>query len=197
MTAIGLLGGTFDPVHNAHLALAEAAIKQYDLLKVVFIPTGSPVRKIYNTIASAKDRMAMLQLACANNPAFEVSSVEVDRPGVTYTIDTLRYFTELFGAETELYFIAGKDTTMDLPTWKQALEISKLVTILSANRISGQATDFAANKDLSDFRIENLDAPELRISSSQIRESLKTGQLISDLVPMAVENYIREHDLYG
>ncbi|GHT79645.1 putative nicotinate-nucleotide adenylyltransferase [Actinomycetota bacterium] len=134
MNKIGLLGGTFDPVHNAHLKIASAALDQFGLEKVIFIPTGISARKIASTIALPKDRLAMLKLACAEYSGFEVSTIEIDRPGITYTIDTLNYFAEQFGKTAELFFITGKDTTLDLPTWYKAAKIAELITVLSANR---------------------------------------------------------------
>jgi nicotinate-nucleotide adenylyltransferase len=201
MTKIGLLGGTFDPVHNAHLVIAAQAAEQFGLSKVVFIPTGTPIRKINSMVASAPDRLKMLQLACQSQPNFEVSSLEIDRAGVTYTIDTLNYLADNYGPATQLFFITGQDTTQDLPTWKDAAKIAKLVTVLSANRGAVTVTQNHPSTNqsspaLDDFTIITFQIPNLAISSSLIRNKIKAGEDVSSMVPAPVQSYIRKHALY-
>ena len=193
---LGLLGGTFDPVHLGHLLLAEQAYCQFDLDGVILIPTGQPVRKLYTVSSTAEDRYAMLMLAIGSNPHFDVSRLELDRPGVTYTIDTIRIIRDEFGDKAELFFIAGIDATYDLGTWKDAEELARQVTILSANR-GGIDDKSLSNTHLEvDFRVLEFKIPDLEISSQQIREYLQSGRSVRYLVPDTVIDYIETGGLY-
>jgi nicotinate-nucleotide adenylyltransferase len=193
MKKIGILGGTFDPVHNAHLDLAQAALDQYGLDVVLFVPTGMPVRKLGKTQAGAQDRLSMLRAACENKEGFEVSSMEVDRPGVTYTIDTLRELKALYRNESRLYLILGEDTATDLATWKDARELAALAGVLYAKRPGGsRESRLPEGFTCSELLMEVCD-----ISSSGVRELLQKGSDVSNFVPTRVSDYIEEHGLYG
>ncbi len=193
MKKLGILGGTFDPVHNAHLALAHAALEQFSLDSVLFIPTGQPVRKLGRTFASAEDRLQMLKEACFENPKFRVSSLEVDRPEVTYTIDTLRELKLLIGEDVHLCLIVGEDTALDLSSWKESAEIAKLVTVLFARRPWQDKT-----QELPEgFTCHEIKMPEHDLSSSEVRSLLLQGDDVSALVPARVLAYIRKHGLYA
>ena len=193
MKRIGILGGTFDPVHKVHLELAQVALDTYDLDVVLFIPTGLPVRKLGKTHASATHRLRMLQEACQNTPGFEVSSLEVDRPEVTYTIETLRLLKERYGQHSELFLILGEDTATDLHTWKDSAEIAQLVTILYAKRPgAGEGHELPAG-----FVFLELPMPAQEISSSYLRTLLANGEDVSCYIPAEALAYIRKHALYA
>lgn len=192
MKRIGILGGTFDPVHNAHVELAQAALDQYSLDTVLFIPTGKPVRKLGRTHASAKHRLGMLQALCTGNKNFGVSSLEVERPTITYTIDTVRELKALYGDESELFLILGEDTVIDLATWKNAEEIARHVTILYARRSCG-AEEPRLPQGFTCFEIC---LPVLSLSSSTIRSELSQGNDVQNLVPAEALNYLKKHGLY-
>ena len=180
-------------MHNAHLELAQVALENGDLDVVLFIPTGQPVRKLRSTHASAEQRLNMLQAACEGIPGFEVSSLEVDRPEVTYTTDTLRILKELYGQRSKLYLILGEDTATDLHTWKDAAEIAELVTVLYAKRPRiGEGHRLPMG-----FNCLELPMPEQDISSSYLRALLAKGKDVSEFIPAGALAYIKEHALYA
>lgn len=182
---IALLGGTFDPPHLAHLVLAECAREQFDAAKVVFLPAGEPWRKATRAVTAAEHRLAMVRLAVAGNPAFEVDDREVRRPGPTYTVETL----EALRAEglDDLLLILGSDAVADLPNWKQPERIADLARIVVARK--GTAADRPTEYPV-------VDMPALAISSTEVRARVAAGKPIRYLLPDAVERYIREHNLY-
>jgi nicotinate-nucleotide adenylyltransferase len=192
---LGILGGTFDPIHLGHLHIAEAACDQYRLAGVLFIPAGKPAWKLDRTMASASDRFAMVAAAIANNPRFDLSSVEFDRPGISYTIDTLRILKEAWAEKVELYFIVGADAQQDIHRWKGASEIAGLVTLLAAERPRTLASNAEALSSQG-FDIRFVDALSLDISASQIRLRARAGRSLRYLVPEAVRAYIIKQGLY-
>ena len=192
MTRIGILGGTFDPVHNMHLELATQALVQYELDTVLFVPAGLPVRKLYTTHASAKERLHMLELACRDTAAFEVCSLEVDRPQITYTIDTLRELKALYGEESRFFLILGEDAVRDLSTWKNSREIARLVCVLFARRIGSEGALVLPEG----FTCLELQIPLDPVSSTTIRRLLREGEDVHSLVPAEVLSYIMEQGLY-
>lgn len=199
---LGFFGGTFDPLHVGHLALAQAAYEAFNLDGVLLVPTGLPVRKMASFHASAEHRYAMLQAALAEVPHFDASRIEIDREGATYTIDTLRALAETFSKRAALFFICGSDTTNDLPTWKEAGEIAKLVTVLSAQRAGSEqavlSQEAAEQKTaLQQFTILPFEMPPVAVSSSLVRKRIQEGLAVEDLIPKAVEFYIEKHGLYG
>ncbi|MCL2806692.1 MAG: nicotinate-nucleotide adenylyltransferase [Coriobacteriia bacterium] len=190
---IGILGGTFDPVHNAHMDLAQAALESHSLDKVLFVPTGQPVRKLGKTFADPQHRFNMLQAVCADIEGFEVSPLEIMRPEITYSVDTLRELRTLYGEESKLFLILGEDTATDLPTWKDAHEIAQLVVVLYAKR-PGSGTDRELPQEFTCIELP-MDAQEL--SSSLVRSMLFAGKDVQDLIPPQALSYIREQRLYG
>jgi nicotinate-nucleotide adenylyltransferase len=190
------LGGTFDPVHIGHLHIAECAREQFALEGVLFIPTGQPIRKLATGFSASEDRYAMLKAAIADNEHFDVSRVEIDRAGATYTIDTLRALRERYGERVELFFIVGSDAAADLNTWKDADEIATLVTILSAKRAIPQDAERSLLHNGNCFDIRPIASCPLDISSQGLRERAERGDSIRYLVPDAVFAYIRERGLY-
>ncbi|MFC2039662.1 nicotinate-nucleotide adenylyltransferase [Chloroflexota bacterium] len=195
---IGIYGGTFDPVHNGHLRVAEHATKVLGLEKIVFIPAGNPYLKPGRPVASASDRLAMLKLSIAGQDRMEVSRLEMDRAGVTYTVDTMRQLKEAH-PEVDLYFILGQDILPELPRWHQPAELLELCRIVAAPRPGANPPDLTALGKLlpgSEERIILLTGPEIDLSASGIRHTAARGDDISGMVSAAVAGYIREQGLY-
>ena len=193
---LGVLGGTFDPVHLGHLILAEVAREQLGLERVLFVPAGQPWRKGERTVATAEQRVAMLRLAMAGNASFELSTVELERPGPSYTVDTLQWLHEQRPG-AELLFLLGADALVDLPHWHQPQRIQELATLAVARRSGEPQTDLESegHADRTGYLVP-LDMPFVEISASEIRERVRSGRSIRYLVPDAVEAYIREQGLY-
>lgn len=192
---VGVLGGTFDPVHNGHLALAEHAREQLSLDLVLFVPAGEPWRKAHRTITPAEHRLAMLRLAIDGNDAFGISDIELRRDGPTYTADTL----EALAAERlddEFYFVIGADALADLPNWHEPERIIQHAILAVAPR-DDRASD-AAEPPTPGIanRIQRFPMPPVDVSSTDIRARVAAGASITDLVPLAVERYIHDHALY-
>lgn len=194
---IGIMGGTFDPVHEGHLSIARAAASQLELDRVLFIPTGSPHFKLGQKIAPAHDRMRMLGLAIAGDPMFELDEREVRRSGVTYTADTLEELTEAYPG-SELFFIAGADSASTLPTWKRAEDIARLCTVVVAQRPGSSAQDAkdALESSSISFSAVYIDAPQVDVSSTRVREGIARGDGAEGLVPRDVTDYIQARSLY-
>jgi len=183
---LGVLGGSFDPIHNGHLALGEAALGQLSLDKILFMPAGHQWRKAGRDVAASEDRLEMVRLAIRGNGKFEASTMEIEREGPTYTIDTL----EALRAESpgvEVFFIIGADALADMPNWRDPERIFELATVCVAARV-GEA--------VKDDRVTRIEMPEVDISSSEVRERVKEGRSVGDLVPEVVERYIEGHGLY-
>jgi len=201
MVRLGIFGGSFDPVHYGHLLLAENAREQCRLDRVIFVPAGLPPHKQDQPRASAEDRIAMLQLAIAGHEAFEISRCEVDRPGISYTVDTLRYFRSAC-PEAELFLILGGDMLRDLPTWHEAAEVLRLATPVVACRPGWQdwqweqLNTIASPAQIDQIRTLVLQMPLVDFSSSEIRRRVAAGQTIRYHTPRAVEQYILTHGLY-
>lgn len=190
---LGIMGGTFDPIHYAHLFIAEEARTRLELDRVLFVPNGMPPHKKDYEITPAGHRLAMVELATRDNPSFAASRSEIDRPGPSYTVDTLKQIhAEQPGAE--LFFITGMDAVAEILTWRSSDEVLSLARILAVNR-----PGFAADKSLPNLengRVELLDAPHLGISSTLIRERVAQSVPIRYLAPEPVVAYIEEHGLY-
>jgi nicotinate-nucleotide adenylyltransferase len=193
---LGLFGGTFDPVHVGHLHIAECAREQFSLDGVLFIPTGQPVRKLGAGFSAADDRHAMLKAAVAGNACFDVSRIEIERAGVTYTIDTLRAIKERYGEKAVLFFIAGFDAVFDMSTWKNADEIGGLVTVLSAKRAISHDIEPSLLHNGGCFDIHLIDSCFIDVSSHELREWVRKDRSIQYLVPDATYSYIRKQRLY-
>jgi nicotinate-nucleotide adenylyltransferase len=193
---LGLFGGTFDPVHIGHLHIAERAREHYALDGVLFIPTGRPARKLAEGFSAAEDRHAMLVAATADNEHFDVSRLEIERCGVTYTIDTLHLIKERYGDRASLFFITGDDAAADIATWKNAEEIATLATVLSAKRAIPGDIERSLLHNVSHFHIESIDSCPIDVSSRELRAWVRQGRSIRYLVPDATYSYIREQRLY-
>ena len=195
--AIGLLGGTFNPVHEGHLSIAREALRLFALDAVWFIPCAVPPHKPVHDLASNADRLAMLRLAIAGEPRFAALDVEFNRPGKSYTLDTVRALQALHPADA-FVFIVGADTLPELPTWHRPLDLLALVRIVSLARPgfvpAAAAIDLPPpwpEKLLADLRT----GEPLAVSSREIRAKIAAGQPVS-LVPDSVLRYIEEHNLY-
>ena len=196
---IGIMGGTFDPIHYAHLATAESIRDKYKLDNIVFIPSGNPPHKQDYNVGDKYDRYKMVLLATKNDENFIVSDIEIQRNKKTYTIDTLRELKEKY-PNADIYFITGADAICDIESWKSVEENFKLATFIAATRpginilrtqekIESLINKYSAN-------IINVYVPSLDISSTYIREQVKYNKSIRYLVPESVEAYIHENKLY-
>jgi nicotinate-nucleotide adenylyltransferase len=196
---IGIMGGTFDPVHFGHLFAAEAARDSFNLDHVMFLPVGNPPHKQGRMITSTHHRLRMLELAVAGNPGFSVSLLETMRPGISYTIDTLLALRGLHPAAS-LYFIIGGDTLLELEGWKRFDEIAALCSFIVYHRPGihhGAALQQVERlKGSYRARISLLEGPRLDISSSDIRSRVSKGKPIRYLVPDGVKEYIEKFQLY-
>jgi nicotinate-nucleotide adenylyltransferase len=196
---IGILGGTFDPIHVGHLMTAEAVRDEYHLNKVIFIPAANPPHKQDQHVTPAIHRFIMTLLATCSNPHFEVSSLEMNRPGLSYTIDTIYELIRRFGKETEFYFITGADAIQEIPTWDRIEELLGICQFIAATR-QGCLPNVDNIKEyfggIGEKRIHRLATPELEISSTDIRDRIKKGYSIKYIVPENVEQYIHKEGLY-
>ena len=198
---LGLLGGSFNPVHLAHLVMAEQAAEALGLERVLFVPSRLPPHKHPAELANAEDRLAMVRLAVEGNPRFEASDVELRREGTTYSIDTVTALREQFPG-AEVFFLIGLDTVGDLPTWKEIRRLASLCRFVPLGRpgvaepalesLAGAIGEAEARAVLA----RRLPMPLLEISSTDIRRRVCEGRSIRYLVPRAVEEYIHSHSLY-
>ena len=189
-TRLGVMGGTFDPIHVGHLVTAEEALHQFSLDEVVFVPTGRPWMKEHEVVASPEDRFHMTTLGIEPEPRFRVSRLEVDRGGATYTIDTLRAIRDEEPG-VELSFITGADAMLEIMRWKEHEILFDLAHFIAATRPGYDIERFDAHPDVTVMHI-----PALAISSTDIRTRVGDGRPIRFLVPERVEAYIRETGLY-
>lgn len=189
---VGVLGGTFDPIHIGHLLLAEAAREELRLEKVLFVPAGHQWRKeeVDRDIAPAEHRLAMVKLAIAGNDAFEASAIEVEREGPSYTAETLEALRAEM-PEARFYFIVGADALADMPHWHQVDRIFQLATVCVAGRAGDDAPTL-----MFEERVARLAMREIEISSTDIRERVRAGKSVRYMVPDAVGQYIDERGLY-
>ena len=193
---VGVLGGSFDPVHVGHLRLAQTAYEQAELERVIFVPAGYQWRKADQQMAAAGERCEMVRLAIAGDPHFELSTLEVEREGPSYSDVTLEALKEERPG-TELVFILGQDTLADLPNWQAPERVLELATLAVAGRAGGGGS--AASEALPGGlrgRVIWLDMPPLDVSATDIRERVRAGRSIEGLVPEAVREYIAAENLY-
>ena len=199
---IGLMGGTFDPIHIAHLIVAEEVYTALNLTEMVFVPAGHPPHKLGSTSTAPHHRLAMVELAIASNPHFSISRVEIDRPGPSYLVDTLRLLHEQWGPQIELNFVIGWDSLEDFSTWYDPAGILAQLTHLVAVRRPGYVEDVAYNQELEKRlpgiaeRLYVVSVPQLDISSTDLRHRLAEDRPIKYQTPEAVERYIIEFGLY-
>jgi nicotinate-nucleotide adenylyltransferase len=199
---VGVLGGTFDPPHLGHLILAQEACEALGLARVLFVPAGEPWRKAGRELSPREHRLAMVRLAVAGNAAFAVSTAEVQRPGPSYTADTLAELREQSGGETELFLIMGADSLADFPHWHEPRRILELARLAVAERspLGDEGSEESLPDELAEAlreRVVWLPMPLVAISASVVRERVRQGLSIRYWVPEAVEEYVHRHGLYG
>lgn len=188
---VGVVGGTFDPIHHGHLVAASEVAHWLQLDEVIFVPSGEPWHK-GRSVSAAEHRYLMTVIATASNPAFSVSRVDIDRPGPTYTIDTLRDLRRILGDDTELYFVTGADALASILTWKDAKELLKLAHFIGVTRPGYDLSNSHLPQDSATLR----EIPALAISSSDCRRRVAAGEPIWYLVPDGVVQYIAKRQLY-
>lgn len=191
---LGLMGGTFDPIHVGHLLAAETVVAKLQLDQVMFVPAGMPWMKEGTEISPACHRVKMTSLAVSDNPRFSVSSIEVDREGPTYTVDTLEELTREDPLR-ELFLIVGADAVEKMDRWKDPGRILELCTVVAVPRPGYCASAGLSGQKGSD-RIIYLESPQTAVSATEVRERVSRGLSVADSVPEAVEAYIRQHGLY-
>jgi nicotinate-nucleotide adenylyltransferase len=189
---LGVMGGTFDPVHHGHLVAASEVAALYDLAEVVFVPTGQPWQKSNRAVTPAEDRYLMTVLATASNPQFSVSRVDIDREGLTYTLDTLRELAEA-RPDAELFFITGADALAQIFEWHSPEELFRLAHFVGVTR---PGYDLEVDARFPPGTVSRLEVPALTISSSDCRDRVRRGAPIWYLVPDTVVRYVDKRGLY-
>lgn len=196
---IGIMGGTFSPIHNGHLILSEYIRQKMNLDRVIFIPTGIPPHKDVRYVLDAHIRKEMIELAIESNPYFCLSTMEIDKEGISYTIDTVTELKEIYSKD-RLYMIIGADSLLSLHTWKGFEKLIRMTDFVVADRHGACDSDVLARiKDLNirfGSNICRIDTPIIEISSTEIRNKIKEGLSIRYLVPESVEEYIIDNNLY-
>ncbi|MEU4643788.1 nicotinate-nucleotide adenylyltransferase [Micromonospora sp. NPDC023814] len=189
---IGIMGGTFDPIHHGHLVAASEVADRFGLDEVVFVPTGQPWQKEDQPVSPAEDRYLMTVIATASNPRFQVSRVDIDRGGPTYTVDTLRDLHAEYGPKVQLYFITGADALERILSWKDLDEIFELAHFIGVTRPGFELTDAHLPADT----VSLVQVPAMAISSTNCRERVARGEPVWYLVPDGVVQYIAKRRLY-
>ena len=195
---IGVLGGTFDPIHIGHLVIAEEARIKLGFNEVLFVPAGQPWRKLDRNITPAVHRVEMVRRAIADNPHFKLCNLEVERSGPSYTVDTLTMLRKQLGSKSRLFFILGRDTLAELPLWKEPKKVVQLCRLVVPPRLGSKDLKHleTAIPGLLD-KVIQLDMPVIGISSAEIRQRIAQGLTIRYLVPAEVEKYIIEQKVYS
>nr|WP_255622090.1 nicotinate-nucleotide adenylyltransferase [Tessaracoccus sp. OS52] len=193
---LGVMGGTFDPIHHGHLVAASEVAAKFQLDEVVFVPTGVPWQKAHRDVSLAEDRYLMTVIATASNPRFSVSRVDIDRPGNTYTVDTLKDLRAERGTNTELFFITGADAVRQILTWRGADELFDLAQFVGVTR-PGVPMTVEDLKHLPEDRVTMLEVPALAISSTDCRARVHAAEPIWYLVPDGIVQYIQKRGLYA
>ncbi len=197
---IGISGGTFDPIHFGHLLVAESLREKFQLDKILFIPTGLPPHKNLSNVTSAEHRYGMLKEAISTNNCFEASRIEIDRKGLTYTFDTLNELKNLYGHDTDLYFIIGADVVHDILMWKnfeKVFTICEFIAVLRPEHKKNEfdsAVEFLRSTYMAKIHVG--DIPLIGISSTMVRERVHGNKSIKYMVPECVEDYIKRNNLY-
>lgn len=197
---LGVMGGTFDPIHYGHLVAAAAAVEEFGLEQVVFVPAGQPPHKEPVTVSDSVHRYLMTVLATVANEHFTVSRVDIDRPGPSYTVDTLAELRRQYNSDTELYFITGADAMLQILQWKDGASLFEMCHFIAATRpgygLSGLKSALGPVAERFAHRIHPLQVPALAISSTDIRERVRDGRSARYLLPDTVWHYIMKNGLY-
>ncbi|MEV4257050.1 nicotinate-nucleotide adenylyltransferase [Spirillospora sp. NPDC049652] len=189
---LGIMGGTFDPIHHGHLVAASEVAHFFALDEVIFVPTGISSHKPEQRITPAEDRYLMAVIATASNPRFSVSRIDIDRSGPTYTVDTLRDMHAVHGHDNEFFFITGADALAKMLDWHDTEELFELAHFVGVTRPGHRLTD----PGLPDGRVSLMEVPALAISSTECRDRVHAGEPIWYLVPDGIVQYINKRDLY-
>jgi len=195
---IGVIGGTFDPIHYGHLAAAEEARVRVNLEKVLFVVALLPPHKLDEDVTPVEHRLAMVRLGIASNPHFEISLVDVDRPGPSFTVDTISMLQEQWGPDTELFFVMGLDSLVEVPTWHQPERLIRLCHLVAVSRprFEVDMRQLEVSVPGISSRVEIIEMPEVDISSSDLQRRVHEGLPIKYQVPEEVESYISKFRLY-
>jgi nicotinate-nucleotide adenylyltransferase len=196
---IGVLGGTFDPVHRGHIMMAEEARKALGLSEVLMVPAGQPMSRTGHCVTSAADRLAMVRLAAAGRPWLKVSVMEIERPGPSYTVDTIAALIKQYGPADEIYFILGWDSLAQLPTWHEPSRLVSLCRLAAVPRPGHPRPDMRALERAIpgiSGKVVFLQRPRVDISASAIREMVSRSEPVEHIIPEQVAAYIKEHGLY-
>lgn len=200
---IGVMGGTFDPIHHGHLVTAEEAWKQFQLDLVLFVPSGQPPHKEDRRSLDAESRYLMTVIATADNPHFQVSRMEIDRPGPSYTVDTVRELHRVYGKNTQIFFITGADAILEILTWKEPEKVLQECTFIAATRpgydlrrLEESLPEAERVRHATDPRVLVMEIPALAISSTDIRRRVREGMPIRYLVPEGVREFIEKKGFY-
>ena len=196
---IGVMGGTFDPIHKGHLIVAEEVRARLNLAEILFVPAGQPWLKANSPIAAAEHRIQMVRLAIADKPYCKLSTMEIERAGASYTVDTIAELEGQLRAGGELFFILGWENLAELPQWHEPSRLIKMCYLVAVPRPGYPAPDLnSLEADIPGLShsVILLDTPQIDVSASAIRNRVAHGLSISHLVPEPVERYIREHGLY-
>lgn len=197
---VGVFGGTFDPIHLGHLAVARSVLSALNLDKVIFVPAGQPWLKAGTPVSPVEDRVEMVRLAIARRKAFELSTIEADRPGPSYAVDTMEALQRRSGGGSVLFFLLGSDALIDIAKWKEPQRLIRLCQLAAFARPGCGLLDMepleAAVPGISQ-RLVFVEVPQVDIRATDIRRRLSEGRSIGRLVPQAVERYILEHGLFG
>jgi nicotinate-nucleotide adenylyltransferase len=200
MKRIGIMGGTFNPIHKGHLALARAAMDEFVLDEIIFIPAGMPPHKKPGEVINKEHRYKMVKMAINGSSKFLMSRIELDRKGISYAVDTFNVLKKKYGEKAKLFYVMGLDSINEILEWKKPLELFKLCEFIVSTRPGSRIRTF---KRLVRFpplqkEVDKIHLMELKenISSSDIREKLRNGKSVKGLLPRVVENYIRKHGLY-
>jgi nicotinate-nucleotide adenylyltransferase len=189
---VGVMGGTFDPIHNGHLVAASEVAARFKLDEVVFVPTGQPWQKWQRDVAPAEDRYLMTVIATASNPMFSVSRVDIDRPGETFTIDTLSDLRREYGDTSELFFITGADALAQILGWHRSDDLFSMAHFVGVTRPGHQLED----PGFPEGGVSLIEVPALAISSTDCRTRVEAGEPVWYLVPDGVVQYISKRGLY-
>ena len=199
---VGLLGGSFDPIHNGHLSIARAVAERLALDRVIFLPSANPPHKAADRLSDAGHRAAMVRLAIAGEPLFDFSDYDLTRSGPSYTIDTVAHFHRLLGPDVGLFWIIGGDSLTELAAWHRVRDLVDDCRIVTAGRPGWTTTDWSrlqtvlTNEQITRLRADVLDTPLVDISSTDIRNRVRQSQSIAHLVPEEIRCYIDVQRLY-
>ena len=195
------MGGTFNPVHKGHIAIAKAAKKNYRLNKVIFVPSGTPPHKTSEYVAPKEDRFRMVKLAISGEKRFAISRVELDRPGYSYAVDTFNALKKEYKGKAKLYYIMGMDSINEILSWKKPMELFKICQFIVATRPGAKIRTMRRILKFPPVKLHadtiHLIEVKMNVSSTKIRDSIKRGAIPKRLLDKKVIEYIKENKLYG